>query len=67
MRKTIWDITDNTEKIKLSWYHFGKAPQFPKWFLEENHIYIIKMVCNDKLPWRLNIFMRCLTHTYTIN
>lgn len=70
MYKTIWWIEDKTDEgtitTQLTYYHFGKAPKFPTWYMEENHTYNIKMLFNFKLMCRVNIFIQCLTHSYII-
>ena len=45
MYKTIWNIlneTNNCETV-LVYYHFGKNPKFPTWYMEENYSYSIEM------------------------
>ena len=67
MTKTVWLIIDEEgNKTQLTYYHFGKAPQFPKWYMEEDHTYTIEMLWNFKLIKRFSIFMKCLTHTYIV-
>lgn len=46
MTKTIWMITDETTntETELTYYHFGKDPQFPAWYMEADHSYIIEML-----------------------
>ena len=71
MYKTIWLITDDTEIDKrtteLTYYHFGKAPKFPTWYLEgEPHFYTIEMVWNTKLINKPSIFLKCLFNHYII-
>ena len=70
MYKTVWYIEDesNNETIKteFTFYHFGKNPQFPKWYMEDGHSYIIEMLWNFKLTWRPSILVKCLSHSYTI-
>ena len=72
MYKTIWMITDNTineiHTTELTYYHFGKQPKFPTWYMEnEPHIYTVKMIWNFKLINRPSIFLKCLSHHYVIN
>lgn len=68
MTKTVWIITDeNNIKTKLTYYHFGKEPKFPSWYMEENHVYTIEIVWNVKLVKTFNIFFKCLTHYYKIH
>lgn len=71
MYKTIWLITDETETgthtTELTYYHFGKTPKFPTWYLEgEPHFYTIEMVVNFKLFNKPSIFLNCLFHHYII-
>lgn len=70
MYKTIWLIIDEndkeTTKTQLTFYHFGKEPKFPTWYMEENHAYNIEMIFNFKLIIRFSIFLKCLTHSYII-
>ena len=67
MYKTIWAIiTNNEEKTELTWYHFGKTPKFPVWYMEENKIYTIEMIWNLKLITTPKIFFKCLFHHYKI-
>lgn len=68
MTKTIWIITDeNNIKTELTYYHFGKEPKFPSWYMEESHIYTIEIVWNVKLVKTFNTFFKCLTHYYKIH
>ena len=66
MYKTIWLIKDDKNKTQFTQYHFGKTPQFPKWYMEENHIYEIEMLWNFKLIFTFKIFFKCFTKTYVI-
>ena len=68
MYKTIWKIKDivDSAETELTYYHFGKNPQFPAWYREENHIYEIEMIWNFKLLKTLPLFIKCLTHYYII-
>lgn len=70
MYKTIWWIEDETDEgtttTQLTYYHFGKTPKFPTWYMEENHTYRIEMLFHFKLIRRANIFIQCLTHSYII-
>lgn len=68
MYKTTWAIKDldaNTE-TELVYYHFGKDPKFPTWYMEEGHSYEIEMIWNLKLLHTVPAFFKCLTHSYTI-
>ena len=68
MTKTTWIITDLNENIKteLTYYHFGKEPKFPSWYMEEGKAYEIEMVWNFKLIHTPKLFFKCLTHFYII-
>jgi len=66
MYKTIWEIRYNELKTELTWYHFGKEPKFPTWYMEANIVYEIEMIWNLKLVFNFNTFMKCLMHTYII-
>lgn len=70
MYKTIWRIEDKTDKgtttTQFTYYHFGKTPKFPTWYMEENHTYNIEMLFNFKLIRKVNTFIQCLTHSYII-
>ena len=68
MYKTIWmiyDIESETE-TEFTYYHFGKNPQFPTWYMEENHVYEIEMFWHFKLIYTFEMFFKCLTHYYII-
>lgn len=68
MAKTIWLIIDETEntRTEFTFYHFGKNPLFPSWYMEENHVYSIEMIFNLRLLHRFSTFFKCLTHCYII-
>ena len=67
MYKTIWAIKiDGNETVKLTYYHFGRTPRFPSWYMEENHWYEIEMIWNFKLIVSIKTFCRCLFHNYII-
>lgn len=68
MTKTTWMIIDETTntKTELIYYHFGKEPKFPTWYMEAGHSYIIEMIWNFKLINTLSAFFKCLTHFYII-
>lgn len=68
MTKTIWTIKDETENVttELTYYHFGKEPQFPAWYLEADHVYTIEMLWNLKLIKNFKTLFKCLTHFYII-
>ena len=68
MTRTTWMITDETTntKIELVYYHFGKEPKFPAWYMKEGHNYIVKMILNFRLLDSLSTFFKCLTHYWII-
>jgi len=68
MTKTTWLIIDNTEnaKTELTYYHFGKAPQFPTWYFEDGHNYEVEMIWSFKLINTFKLFFKCLFHQYVI-
>lgn len=68
MTKTTWHITDETDntKTELTYYHFGKEPKFPSWYMEKNHVYTIEMIWNFKLLKTPALFLKCLTNFYII-
>ena len=63
MYKTIWNINYGEFKTKLTWYHFGKKPKFPTWYMEEGTAYEIEMVWNLKLVCTPKTFIKSLFHT----
>lgn len=71
MYKTSWLITDGmgvgAHTTELIYYHFGKTPKFPTWYMEgEPHFYTIEMMENSKLINRFSLFLDCLFHHYII-
>lgn len=66
MYKTAWIIIEDNFKTNLTYYHFGKNPKFPNWYMEENKEYTIEMIFNIKLCNTLKTFFKCLTHFYII-
>lgn len=68
MSKTIWIIIDENDntKTQLTYYHFGKTPQFPTWYMEEDHSYLMEMVWNMKLACTLKNFFKCLFKSYVM-
>lgn len=66
MYKTIWYINDGEFETELTWYHFGKEPKFPTWYMEDGIIYEIEMIWNLKLVFTLITFFKCLFHKYII-
>lgn len=65
MYKTIWLINDGN-RTEFTYYHFGKEPKFPSWYLQEGIAYEIEMVWNLKLARSLKVFIKCLFHEYII-
>lgn len=65
MYKTIWLINDG-DRTEFTYYHFGKEPKFPSWYLQEGIAYEIEMVWNLKLARSLKAFIKCLFHEYII-
>lgn len=58
MYKTVWVIHYNNDTVELTWYHFGKEPKFPTWYMEENIVYEIEMIWNLKLILNFNTFFQ---------
>ena len=72
MYKTVWIITDNTENevhtTELTYYHFGKNPKFPEWYMEgEPPFYTIEMAWNIKLIHKPSLFIKCLFHYFILS
>lgn len=66
MYKTIWAIKTENMKIELTYYHFGRNPQFPSSYMVEGQWYEIEMLWNLKLVHTFKIFYKCLTKALTI-
>lgn len=66
MYKTVWLINDGEFRTEFTYYHFGKEPKFPSWYMQEGIAYEIEMVWNLKLVRTLKIFMKCLFSEHTI-
>ncbi len=66
MYKTIWFINYGEFKTELTYYHFGKEPKFPSWYMEEGTTYGIYMVRNLKLRHTPITFFKCLFREYEI-
>lgn len=66
MYKTVWYIYDGEEKTELTWYHFGKRPQFPSWYMEEGKVYEMELIWHFRLIPTFSAFRKCLFHEYTI-
>ncbi len=66
MYKTVWLIDDGEFKIEFTCYHFGKEPKFPTWYMEEGHVYEIKILWNWKLVPCFKMFVKCLFHEFLI-
>ena len=67
MYKTVWFINDEESKTELTYYHFGKEPKFPSWYLQESIAYEIEMVWNVKLVCTPKMFFKCLFRNYIIH
>lgn len=65
MYKTIWLISFNDSKVKLTFYHFGKTPKFPTWYMDDKAVYTVEMLWNFKVV-RPSAFLDCLFHTYKV-
>ena len=67
MYKTVWQINYENFKTELTYYHFGKEPKFPSWYMqEENTTYEIEMVWNLKLVYTPKMFFKCLFRDWLI-
>lgn len=66
MYKTIWLINDGESKTELTYYHFGREPKFPAWYMEAGKAYEIEMIWNICLTHTPKLFFNCLTHFYII-
>lgn len=66
MYKTVWLINDKEFKTEFTYYHFGKEPKFPTWYMEAGKVYEIEMVWNLKLVHTLKMFFKCLFQEYRI-
>jgi len=64
MYKTIWFIKNGEIKTQLTYYHFGKEPKFPTWYMEAGDIYEIEMAWNLKLVYTPKMFFNCLFHQF---
>ena len=61
MYKTIWLLENDTQEIKVTYYHFKKNPQLP-YFITEKENVEVRWVCTFKLCNTFKIFWKCLTH-----
>ena len=66
MYKTIWFVNNNKFETKLTYYHFGKKPQFPFWYMQKENVYEVEMIWNIKLVYTPKMFFKCLFHKYII-
>ena len=68
MTQTIWGINNHTEGItaELVYYHFGKEPKFPAWYMEKDRVYTIEVIRQYKLSKTFGCFFKCLTRAYII-
>ena len=62
MYKTVWIINDENSKIKLTYYHFGKSPQFPPRYMQAELFYETEMLWNVPLVYTPKMFFKCLFH-----
>ena len=63
MYKTSWLYETKDAKITIFYYHFGKNPQFPHWYLPESDCdYTIELIASYKLIVSPTIFLKCLFH-----
>lgn len=67
MYKTVWFINDGKFRTEFTYYHFGKEPKFPTWYMEEGVTYGIKMIWNLKLVCTPKMFFKCLFHEYAVH
>ena len=66
MYKTIWFINYGESKTEFTYYHFGKEPKFPSWYMEEGTTYEIKMVRNLRVRDTPKMFLQCLFREYEV-
>lgn len=66
MYKTVWLINDEEFRTEFTYYHFGKEPKFPTWYMQKGVAYEIKMAWNSKLACTPRMFFKCLFHEYVI-
>ena len=66
MYKTVWFINNGKFTAKFTYYHFGKEPKFPSWYMQEGIIYKLEIAWNLKLVCTPKMFFNCLFHKYTI-
>jgi len=66
MYKTTWHIKNEEFETELTWYHFGRKPKFPTWYMKEGTVYEIEMIWNFKLVSTLRAFLKCLFHEYIV-
>ena len=67
MYKTIWLINTEESRTEFTYYHFGKEPKFPSWYMQEGTVYEIEMEWNVKLVRTPATFLNCLFHHYIIH
>lgn len=67
MYKTVWQINYEEFQTELTYYHFGKEPKFPSWYMQEEGItYKIEMKWNLKLVRTPKMFFKCLFRDWII-
>lgn len=67
MYKTIWLINTEEFRVEFTYYHFGKEPKFPSWYLQKGIVYKIEMEWNVKLVNTPKMFFKCLFHKTLIS
>jgi hypothetical protein len=66
MYKTVWFINDGNYKTEFTFYHFGKEPKFPSWYMEAGKVYEIEMMWNLNLVHTPKMFFKCLFREHII-
>lgn len=67
MYKTVWLINNEELKTEFTYYHFGKKPKFPAWYMKKGIVYEIEMMWNLKLVYTPKMFFSCLFRKYKKN
>ena len=69
MYKTVWAIyhKEDNYTTELTYYHFGKEPKFPSWYMiEEGKVYEIEMIWNLRLVCNFETFTDCLFKAWIV-
>ena len=66
MYKTVWLINYEEYETELTYYHFGKEPKFPTWYMEAYKVYKIEMIWHLKLIRTPKMFFKCLFREHII-